>query len=79
LKKKYKEYRSISFEFEKQHYRRLEQENQDTINSSNTHLELMAMLRNISSHATNIARILLQWELPQDKAETSEHKPDDGS
>lgn len=62
MKKKYKEYRSISFEFEKQHYERLRAENRDTLMSSNTHLELMAMLRNISSHATNIARILLQWE-----------------
>lgn len=64
MKKKYKEYRSISFEFEKQHYERLRADNQDARISSNTHLELMAMLRNISSHATNIARILLQWEIP---------------
>jgi phosphate:Na+ symporter len=62
MKQKYKQYRNIAFEFEKQHYERLKQEQQDTLLSSKTHLELMAMLRNISSHATNIARILLQWE-----------------
>ena len=61
MKQKYKEYRSIAFEFEKQHYERLKQEDPDTLTSSKTHLELMAMLRIISSHATNIARILLQW------------------
>lgn len=61
MKQKYKEYRSIAFEFEKQHYERLKQKNKETAGSSETHLELMAMLRIISSHATNIARILLQW------------------
>ncbi len=61
MKQKYREYRSIAFEFEKQHYERLKLEHPDTLTSSKTHLELMAMLRNISSHATNIARILLQW------------------
>jgi phosphate:Na+ symporter len=66
MKQKYKQYRNIAFEFEKQHYERLKQERQDTLLSSKTHLELMAMLRSISSHATNIARILLQWEMPRD-------------
>ncbi len=61
MKQKYKEYRSIAFEFEKQHYERLKMEDPDTLTSSKTHLELMSMLRNISSHATNIARILLHW------------------
>jgi phosphate:Na+ symporter len=61
MKQKYKQDRIIAFEFEKQHFERLKRENHDTMMSSNTHLEFMAMLRNISSHATNIARILLQW------------------
>ena len=68
MKMKYKEYRTISFEFEKQHYQRLEKEVHESVMSTGTHLELMAMLRNISSHATNIARIILQWN------ETSESK-----
>lgn len=66
MKRKYKEYRTISFELVKQHYERLQQENPDTLMSSKTHLELMAMLRNINSHATNIARILLQWNEKSD-------------
>jgi phosphate:Na+ symporter len=68
MKLKYKEYRTASFEFEKQHYRRLEEEVPESVLSSETHLELMAMLRTISSHATNIARIILQWnEAPSNK------------
>ncbi len=62
MKMKYKEYRGIALDFEKLHYERLKQENQYALDSSRTHLELMSMLRNISSHATNIARILIQWK-----------------
>ena len=69
MKEKYNEYRSIAFEYEKQHYTRLKQENKDTLMSSKTHLELMSMLRGISSHATNIARILIQWQVPADNKE----------
>jgi Na+/phosphate symporter len=47
----------------------LKQEDQDTLMSSKTHLELMAMLRNISSHATNIAHLLVQWDLPEGRVE----------
>jgi phosphate:Na+ symporter len=66
MKEKHAQNRSIAIEFEKQHYERLKQERQETLSSSNTHLELMAMMKNIFSHATNIARILLQWEeLPE--------------
>ncbi len=68
MKKKYKEYRTISFEMARQHYERMQQEAEGTLMSSKTHLELMAMLRNINSHATNIARILLQWH---------DHTPED--
>jgi phosphate:Na+ symporter len=62
IKDKHREYRNIALEFEKQHYERLKLENHETVMSSKTHLEVMAMLMNISSHATNIARILLQWK-----------------
>jgi phosphate:Na+ symporter len=62
IKEKHREYRNIALEFEKQHYERLKMENQATVMSSKTHLEVMAMLMNISSHATNIAHILLQWK-----------------
>lgn len=63
MKQKYDEYRDIAFDLEKQHYERLKDEDPDSLMSSKTHLELMAMLRNISSHATNIARIMVRWEI----------------
>jgi phosphate:Na+ symporter len=62
IEDKHREYRGMAMEFERQHYERLKLDNQDTVMSSKTHLEVMAMLLNISSHATNIARILLQWK-----------------
>jgi phosphate:Na+ symporter len=61
IKDKHREYRNIAWEYERQHYQRLKQENHNTLMSSETHLDIMAMLMNISGHATNIARILLQW------------------
>jgi len=33
----------------------------ESIESSKTHLEVLALLSNIDSHATNIARIVLDW------------------
>ena len=42
-----------------QHYRRLQDPESRSLDSSETHLELIAMLRNIAGHATNIARIFL--------------------
>lgn len=62
MEDKYRKYRSIAFQLEKHHFERLKLEDKDTMMSSRTHLEIMYMLRNISSHATNIARILLQWK-----------------
>lgn len=61
MKVKYKEYRSISFELEKQHFERLKDSVEKSVQSSNTHLELLAMFRIITSHCTNIARILIDW------------------
>ncbi len=60
MKAKYKEYRSISFELEKQHFERLKNSVGKTVQSSNTHLELLAMFRIITGHCTNIARILIE-------------------
>ncbi len=61
MKKKYSKYKDISIEFEKHHFERLRNQVNDTISSSKTHLEIMNDLRSISSHATNIAGILLKW------------------
>lgn len=60
MKEKYEKFREMSFALEKQHYNRLIAEEEKTINSSKTHLELMTMLKLIGSHATNTARILIK-------------------
>jgi phosphate:Na+ symporter len=59
MKTKYKKYRLLAMEFEMQHYRRLQDPASNSQESSETHLELIAQLRNIAGHATNIARIFL--------------------
>jgi phosphate:Na+ symporter len=59
MKSKYKKYRLLAMEFEMQHYRRLQDPASISQESSETHLELIAQLRNIAGHATNIARIFL--------------------
>lgn len=65
MKEKYRQYRNMEIELEKQHFERLQNEIIDTISSSKTHIELMTMLRAINGHATNIARILLKWSVKE--------------
>jgi phosphate:Na+ symporter len=62
MKSKYKKYRSIAIEFEKHHYERLRDDGKIIEESGDTHMELMTRLRTITHHATNIARILLEWK-----------------
>ena len=59
MKSKYKKYRLLALEFEMQHYRRLQDPSSSSVESSETHLELISTLRNIAGHATNIARIFI--------------------
>lgn len=61
MKAKHKEYRNLSRELEKQHYDRILEGMRESIDSSKTHLEVLALLSTIDSHATNIARIALDW------------------
>jgi len=65
MKDKYRGYRNMEIELEKQHFERLKNEVVETISSSKTHVELMTMLRAINGHATNIARILLKWSIKE--------------
>ncbi|MCB2197118.1 MAG: Na/Pi cotransporter family protein [Bacteroidetes bacterium] len=67
MKEKYKQYRNLEIELEKQHFERLRDEVTETISSSKSHVELMTFLRAINGHATNIARILLKWSSKKDK------------
>lgn len=68
MKEKYRKYRNMEIELEKLHFERLTDEISETISSSNTHIELMTMLRAINGHATNIARILLKWSAKNNNA-----------
>jgi len=61
MKLKYKQYRDMAFELEKQHYERLRKDIAESVSSSETHLELITMFSTITDHATNIARIFIEW------------------
>ena len=61
MKSKHKEYRSLSKDLEKQHYTRILEGMKESMESSKTHLEILALLSTIDSHTTNIARIALDW------------------
>ncbi len=62
MKAKHKEYRLLSRELEKQHYGRIMEGMTESIESSKTHLEILALFSSIDSHATNIARTALDWD-----------------
>ena len=61
MKEKHREYRGLSKELEKLHYARILEGMKESIESSTTHLEVLALLGTIDSHATNIARATLDW------------------
>ena len=62
MKTKHKEYRTLSRELEKQHYNRIMEGMTESIESSKTHLEILALYSTIDSHATSIARSALDWK-----------------
>lgn len=62
MKAKHKEYRLLSRELEKQHYDRILEGMTESIESSKTHLEILALYSSIDSLATNIARSALDWD-----------------
>jgi len=66
MKIKYKEFRDLYIDFEKQHYQRLRQEVEESMDSSKTHLEIITCFKTIGSHATNIARIMLKKQYGND-------------
>jgi len=67
MKAKHKKYRGIGIELEKSHYQRLLDIEKKIEASGDTHMELITQLKIITSHATNIARILLEWETKKKK------------
>jgi phosphate:Na+ symporter len=62
MKEKHSKYRAIASEMEKHHYERLRRPDRKLEASGDTHMELMTRFRTVSHHATNIARILLDWK-----------------
>lgn len=67
IKKKYKKYRLMELELRRTHFDRLLDEVPATLESSQIHLELIELLKRISSHSTNIARILLESPVETEK------------
>ncbi|MDA3861472.1 MAG: Na/Pi cotransporter family protein, partial [Melioribacteraceae bacterium] len=61
MKQKFKKYALMVEEFEKSHYQRLSKDVDESVKTSKLHLELLNLLKSISNHATNIARIHLNW------------------
>jgi len=59
LKSRYKRFRDDFFEFERLHYLRLREHDEQSQSSSKTHLEIITLLRVISNHATTTSRILI--------------------
>jgi phosphate:Na+ symporter len=66
MKSKHKEYRVLSHDLEKLHYARVLDGMKESIESSQTHLEVLALFSTIDTHATNIARIALEWNQKAD-------------
>lgn len=60
MKSKYQDFRNSYIDYEKQHYQRLKADVEESVDSSKTHLEVITAMKNIGSHATNIARIMLK-------------------
>ncbi len=61
MKVYHKKYRQIEMDLEKNHYQRLINGLDKSLKTSEIHLELMTILATIHSHATNVARIVLEW------------------
>lgn len=59
MKKKYRRYRLMELSLRRTHFERLRQDIPETVASNEIHLELIDYLRRISSHATSIARMIL--------------------
>ena len=63
IKEKFKKYRELAYELEKHHYERLKEHKQESIASSEIHLEVLGLLKAINTHATNIVRIMIEWNI----------------
>jgi phosphate:Na+ symporter len=62
MKTKHRKYRYLAMKLEKRHFSRIADRVEETLKTSQIHQELMTALATIYSHATNVARIFLEWE-----------------
>ncbi|HKL71233.1 MAG TPA: Na/Pi cotransporter family protein [Marinilabiliaceae bacterium] len=58
MKKKYKKYALMAFDFEREHYKRLFTPNTQSLESSKVHMEILNLLRIVNSRATNFGRMV---------------------
>ncbi len=67
VRKKQKKYALMAETYEKHHYERLIHRREDSISSSEVHLELLGLYNAVIRHATNIARIFITWDKETEK------------
>lgn len=70
MEKKYKKYRLMELDLRRTHFDRLRDKIPESIETSGLHLELIDLLKRISSNATNIARIFLETKKDKEKEVT---------
>ncbi len=75
MEEKHHRYRQYAMDLEKNHYLRLMNSVERSIRTSRIHLGLMTVLTTVYSHATNIARIILQWSYEYESKEQEPWKP----
>jgi phosphate:Na+ symporter len=67
MEKKYKKYRLMEMDLRRTHFDRLRSDVPETVATSEIHLELIELLKRISSNATNIARLHLELRSDQEE------------
>jgi len=70
MEKKYNKYRLMEMDLRRTHFDRLRSDIPETVATSEIHLELIELLKRISSHVTNIARLLLELNSEKEKEAT---------
>lgn len=78
MRRKYKKYRGMEIEFMKSHFERLRRAVPESMVTTEFHQELMEQFVRITSHATNIARIVLE-AVSEERAAQAPPPPDGGS
>lgn len=74
MEKKYKKYRLMEMDLRRTHFDRLRDKVPQSIETSGIHLELIELLKRISSNATNIARIFLETKKDKEASLKKEMK-----